>query len=93
MANLLKRGARTPRVTKGYVYTACNYANEEHERGVMPPMLYKLTVGNRNGTGAAQFKSEEHTLELTEHEMLETVAEWMKLYAGHRLEERKRNAT
>lgn len=91
MANLIKRGARAPRVTEGYSYTGCDYVTGgEHERGVMPSMLYRLTVGNRSETGATQHKVEEHRIELTEQEMLETVAEWMKMYARNRAEERKR---
>lgn len=88
MAKLDKLGARSPRIVDGSTYTGCNYADEPHERGQMPPMEYKLTVCSRHGTD----KSASYTASLTEGEMLDTIAEWMKHYARNRAEERKRNA-
>lgn len=87
MANLLKAGARSPRVSNGFAYPSDAYARDE---GDAPSMLYRLTIGNRNLTGAAQFKAEEHTVELSEEEMLETIAQWMKSYSHNRAAERKR---
>lgn len=86
MANLTKMGAKAPRVSKGYSFVGCNYANDEPRApNGMPPMLYNVTVGQKGVPKPSQY-----TAELTEAEMLDTVAEWMKLYARNRAEERKR---
>lgn len=85
MAKLEKLGARKPRIPNGgTAFVGCMYSDEEHERGDMPPMEYRLTVCENGGPS--------YTSTLTEDEMLHAVGEWMKLFAGHRAAERKRDA-
>lgn len=89
MANLSKLGARTLRVKGGSCYTGHNYADDE-PRGPdgMPPMYYNLTIASRHGAD----KSASYTMGLSEEEMLDTIAEWLKKYASNRREEKKRHA-
>lgn len=89
MANLSKLGARAFRIKDGSCYTGCNYGIDE-PRGPdgMPPMYYNLTVSSRHGAD----KSVQYTTELSEEEMLDTIAEWLKKYTLNRREEKKRYA-
>jgi len=70
MADILKAGARKPRILGGGCYTGNNYLNDEtaRERGVMPGMGYDLTVTNADAA---------YTARLTEPEMLRTIHEWL----------------
>lgn len=83
MAKLLKAGARKPRIEDGFAYTKCDYATGiDHPRGVMPPMEYKLSVSAHGANLGG-----EYTAQLTEAEMLRTIAEWMAMYARNRTRE------
>lgn len=91
MSFLQKRNSRSPKITDGYAYFGCDWVmNEPVTADGTPPVRYKVTIGNRNPTGAAQHVAEEHEVGLTEEQMLEAVHEWMKLFARNRAEERKR---
>jgi hypothetical protein len=83
MADLLKAGARKPRILKGVCYTGNNYdSNEAHEPGVMPGMCYELTV---DGSDAR------YTARLTEVEMLHTIQEWLTKFNAHQAHQRRKN--
>lgn len=84
MAQIHKAGARKPRIEDGFVYTKCDYARggPDLPRGVMPPMEYKLSVSAKGGDLGG-----EYTAQLTEAEMLRTIAEWMTMYARNRQRE------
>lgn len=76
MADLLKAGARKPRILKGGCYTGNHYdSNAEHVRGEMPGMCYDLTVSNSEAA---------YTARLTEVEMLNTIQEWLARLNAHR---------
>lgn len=92
MANILKaakRGRDLPRLTGGRVVAGQRYADgalstfENGERQ-MPPLMYCATV-------TEPFKPEpghreEYTLQLTEDEMLATVAEWLTMMNRRRID-------
>lgn len=83
MAKVLKAGARKPRIEDGFVYTKCDYATGmDLPRGVMPPMEYKLSVSAHGANLGG-----EYTAQLTEAEMLRTMAEWMAMYVRNRTRE------
>lgn len=84
MAKVLKAGARKPRIEDGFVYTKCDYATggPDLPRGVMPPMEYKLLVSAKGADLGG-----EYTAQLTEVEMLRTIAEWMAMYVRNRTRE------
>lgn len=82
MADLLKAGARKPRINRGGCYTSNNYAdNEVTARGVMPSMCYDLTISNSDVS---------YTARLTEVEMLYTIQEWLTRYNAHQASQRQR---
>lgn len=82
MADLLKDGARKPRILGGTCYTANNYdRNQITERGVMPEMRYDLTVSGNT----------QYTARLTEPEMLRTMQQWLTSYTAHQ-EQKRRDA-
>lgn len=87
MADLLKAGARKPRILGGGCYTGNSYLSDDsaHERGVMPGMGYELTVTDKDAS---------YTARLTEPEMLRTIQEWLSKMNSHhdqlrRIAERK----
>lgn len=83
MAQVLKAGARKPRIELGGAYTGNNYdSTEKHEPGVMPGMCYDLTVSDRTAS---------YTARLTEPEMLHTIQEWLTRYNSH-LDQKRRDA-
>jgi hypothetical protein len=84
MAQIHKAGARKPRIEDGFVYTKCDYATVGPERpcGVMPPFEYKLAVSAKGASLGG-----EYTAQLTEAEMLRTIAEWMAMYVRNRTRE------
>lgn len=85
MAQLLKHGARKPRIELGYAFTGNNYSSTEpHEPGAMPGMCYDLTVQARGVNSAG-----EYTARLTEDEMLSTMEEWLKAFNSHRAQKRR----
>jgi hypothetical protein len=80
MADLLKDGARKPRILGGTCYTANSYdRNEVTERGVMPGMCYDLTISGNTS----------YTARLTEVEMLRTMQEWLTRYNAHQDQKRR----
>lgn len=81
MADILKAGARKPRILKGGVYTGNNYdSTAERVPGEMPGMCYDLTVSNSEAS---------YTARLTEVEMLTTIQEWLSKFNAHHAQRRR----
>lgn len=66
MANLIKCGARKPRIENGNIWRSNSY---DPARG---GMTYELTVAAGIAAGKPQYRAS-----LSEDEMLETIADWL----------------
>lgn len=71
MANLRKEGAKKIRIENGHVYTGTGYNSEAEE------LTYALTVTE---PWKQEGKRAGYVAELTEEEMLRTVAKWLETH-------------
>jgi hypothetical protein len=67
MADVIKGGARKPRVLGGSCYTGESYSADA------PHMRYNITVSGNTA----------YSIQLTEAEMLRTIEEWLRRFNTH----------